>query len=91
MPAIGSYITVELMGGGRTSMIGYSIAQQFSASANWPFGSAMSLLMMIIVTVARHALLQKRRRKKFGSCIGLVIDYWQCRWAIPSELIANDQ
>jgi spermidine/putrescine transport system permease protein len=52
VPAIGSYITVELMGGGRTNMIGYSIAQQFSASANWPFGSAMSLLMMIIVTIA---------------------------------------
>ena len=52
VPAIGSYITVELMGGGRTNMIGYSIAQQFSATTNWPFGSAMSLLMMIIVTIA---------------------------------------
>jgi spermidine/putrescine transport system permease protein len=52
VPAIGSYITVELMGGGRTVMIGYAIAQSFSASANWPFGAAMSLLMMIIVTVA---------------------------------------
>lgn len=52
VPAIGSYITVELMGGGRTNMIGYSIAQSFSASANWPFGSAMSMLMMVIVTIA---------------------------------------
>ena len=52
VPAIGSYITVDLMGGGRTNMIGYAIAQSFSASANWPFGSAMSLLMMIIVTIA---------------------------------------
>jgi spermidine/putrescine transport system permease protein len=52
VPAIGSYITVDLMGGGRTNMIGYSIAQQFSSSANWPFGSAMSLLMMVIVTIA---------------------------------------
>ncbi|MBO9344840.1 MAG: ABC transporter permease [Chloroflexi bacterium] len=52
VPAIGAYITVELMGGGRTNMIGYAIAQQFSASVNWPFGSAMSLLMMIIVTFA---------------------------------------
>ncbi|MCS7055431.1 MAG: ABC transporter permease [Thermoflexales bacterium] len=52
VPAIGSYITVELMGGGRTNMIGYTIAQQFSASVNWPFGSALALLMMIIVTVA---------------------------------------
>ncbi len=52
VPAIGSYITVELMGGGRTNMIGYAIAQSFSASANWPFGSAMSMLMMVIVTIA---------------------------------------
>jgi spermidine/putrescine transport system permease protein len=52
VPAIGSYITVELMGGGRSNMIGYSIAQQFSASANWPFGAAMSLVMMVIVTLA---------------------------------------
>jgi spermidine/putrescine transport system permease protein len=52
VPSIGSYITVELMGGGRSNMIGFSIAQQFSANANWPFGSAMSLLMMIIVTIA---------------------------------------
>lgn len=52
VPSIGSYITVELMGGGRTNMIGYSIAQQFSAGANWPFGSALSLVMMIIVTIA---------------------------------------
>jgi spermidine/putrescine transport system permease protein len=52
VPSIGSYITVELMGGGRTNMIGYSIAQQFSVGANWPFGSALSLVMMIIVTIA---------------------------------------
>jgi spermidine/putrescine transport system permease protein len=52
VPSIGSYITVELMGGGRTNMIGYSIAQQFSTGANWPFGSALSLVMMIIVTIA---------------------------------------
>lgn len=52
VPSIGSYITVELMGGGRTNMIGYSIAQQFSVGANWPFGSALSLVMMIIVTAA---------------------------------------
>ncbi|MCS7087484.1 MAG: ABC transporter permease [Thermoflexales bacterium] len=52
VPAIGSYITVDLMGGGRTNLIGYSIAQQFSASVNWPFGSALALVMMVIVTIA---------------------------------------
>ena len=52
VPAVGSYITVELMGGGRTSIIGRSIAAQFSDITNWPFGSAMSLVLMVIVTVA---------------------------------------
>ncbi len=52
VPAVGSYVTVDLMGGGRTNMIGYSIAQQFSTIANWPFGSAMALLMMVVVTAA---------------------------------------
>lgn len=52
VPAVGSYITVELMGGGRINMIGRSIAAQFSDAANWPFGSAMSLVLLVIVTIA---------------------------------------
>jgi spermidine/putrescine transport system permease protein len=52
VPAVGSYITVELMGGGRVNMIGRSIAAQFSDTTNWPFGSAMALVLMVIVTIA---------------------------------------
>jgi spermidine/putrescine transport system permease protein len=52
VPSIGSYVTVDLMAAGRVNMIGYSIAQQFDKAANWPFGSAMSIVMMIIVTIA---------------------------------------
>ncbi|MGQ9815263.1 MAG: ABC transporter permease [Candidatus Roseilinea sp.] len=52
VPSVGSYITVELMGGGKINMIGRVIAQQFGQSSNWPFGSAISLLLMIVVTIA---------------------------------------
>ncbi len=52
VPAVGSYITVELMGGGKSNMIGRTIAAQFNDVSNWPFGSALSLLLMIVVTVA---------------------------------------
>ncbi len=52
VPSIGSYVTVDLMAAGRVNMIGYSIAQQFDKAANWPFGAALSLVMMIIVTIA---------------------------------------
>ncbi|MCS7060063.1 MAG: ABC transporter permease [Anaerolineae bacterium] len=52
VPSVGSYITVELMGGGKINMIGRVIAQQFGQSGNWPFGSAISLILMVVVTVA---------------------------------------
>ncbi len=52
VPSVGSYITVELMGGGKTNMIGRVIAAQFGTASNWPFGSAISLLLMVVVTVA---------------------------------------
>ncbi|MBX7214609.1 MAG: ABC transporter permease [Thermoflexales bacterium] len=52
VPAVGSYITVELMGGGKTTMIGRVIATQFGTAGNWPLGSAMSLILMVIVTLA---------------------------------------
>ena len=51
VPAIGSYVTAELMGGGKATMIGRVIAGQFEQAQNWTFGSAMSLLLMIIVTI----------------------------------------
>lgn len=52
VPAVGSYITVELMGGGKTTMIGRVIATQFGTAGNWPLGSAMSIVLMVIVTFA---------------------------------------
>lgn len=52
VPAIGNYVTVELMGGGKSQMIGRTIAQQFSTANHWPFGAALSLMMMIVVTAA---------------------------------------
>lgn len=52
VPAVGSYITVELMGGGKTTMIGRVIATQFGTAGNWPLGSAMSIVLMVIVTLA---------------------------------------
>ncbi len=52
VPSVGSYITVELMGGGKINMIGRVIASQFGVASNWPFGSAISLLLMVVVTIA---------------------------------------
>jgi len=52
IPAIGSFITPELLGGNEGLMIGSLVQRQFGGTGNWPLGAAASVVMMIIVMVA---------------------------------------
>jgi spermidine/putrescine transport system permease protein len=49
VPVVGAFITPDIMGGGKIEMIGTLINRQFGVARNWPFGSAMSLALMVIV------------------------------------------
>lgn len=51
IPAIGSFITPDLLGGTAGLMIGNLINGQFRGTSNWPLGSAASVVMMGIVLV----------------------------------------
>jgi spermidine/putrescine transport system permease protein len=51
VPVVGAFITPDIMGGGKIEMIGTLINRQFGVSRNWPFGSAMSLLLMLLVLI----------------------------------------
>jgi spermidine/putrescine transport system permease protein len=51
VPVIGAFITPDIMGGGKVEMIGTLINRQFGVARNWPFGSAMSLTLMLFVIV----------------------------------------
>jgi spermidine/putrescine transport system permease protein len=46
---IGAYLTPDLLGGGKTVMAGNLIQNQFTTARDWPFGSAVSLILMAIV------------------------------------------
>ena len=52
IPAIGSYVTPRVLGGGRTMMLGNLIALQFGQGRNWPLGAALSVMLLVIVTAA---------------------------------------
>ena len=52
VPAMGDFVTPDLLGGPETQMIGNSIQQQFLSLFNWPFGSALSLLLMLFMTLS---------------------------------------
>ena len=42
IPCLGAYLTPDLLGGGRTVMIGNLVQNQFTTARDWPFGSAVS-------------------------------------------------
>lgn len=49
IPSMGAFVTPELLGGTRSIMIGSIISQQFGVTFQYPFGSAMSLVLMAII------------------------------------------
>ena len=51
IPAFGSYLQPVLLGGGKVLMVGNLIDSQFSASRNWPLGSALSTVILAIVLI----------------------------------------
>ena len=68
IPALGSFLAPELLGGGKTSMIAKVIAAQFGASRNWPFGAALSVMVLVIVMLALVAFaVVARRTSRRGS------------------------
>lgn len=46
IPTLGSFLTPELLGGANSIMIGNVIERQFKAANDWPFGAALSFLLM---------------------------------------------
>ena len=51
IPCLGAYLTPDLLGGGKSVMAGNLIQNQFTTARDWPFGSAVSLMLMAAVTV----------------------------------------
>ncbi|NJM92809.1 MAG: ABC transporter permease [Rhodospirillaceae bacterium] len=61
IPGLGAYVTPELLGGGKTLMIGNLIQSQFGAARNWPFGAALSFALLAIVLLAMMLYLVRYR------------------------------
>ncbi|MEK7818434.1 MAG: ABC transporter permease [Bacteroidota bacterium] len=52
IPSLGQFVVPDILGGTSSYMIGNTITNQFITVRNWPFGSAMSMLLMLIVSIA---------------------------------------
>lgn len=52
IPSIGAYVTPDLMGGAKVTMLGNLLQQQFLGVRDWPFGSAVGFILMLTVLIA---------------------------------------
>jgi len=63
IPCLGAYLTPDLLGGGRTVMVGNLVQSQFTTARDWPFGSAVSIILMALVAVLVWAFLRREREQ----------------------------
>jgi spermidine/putrescine transport system permease protein len=47
IPAFGDYVVPQLLGGDRSLMIGSLIANQFTETPDWPYGAALTIIMLV--------------------------------------------
>ena len=60
IPCVGAFLTPDLLGGGKTVMIGNLVQNQFTTARDWPFGSAVSIVLMALVTLLVAAVLRRQ-------------------------------
>ena len=52
IPALGAYLTPDLLGGPESQMIANVIERQFKRANDWPFGAALSFVLMYLTFLA---------------------------------------
>ncbi len=63
LPAVGDFVAASLLGGPDEVMIGNLIQQQFQASDNWPFGAALTVVLMLFLLVWMSLYLRSAARE----------------------------
>ena len=62
IPSVGNFVVPDVLGGAKGLMIGNLVAQQFRSSRNWPFGSALSMIIMAVVLTVLMVSVTRARK-----------------------------
>ncbi len=62
VPSLGNFVVPELLGGGKTVMVGNLIRDQFLKARDWPFGATLALCMVVFLVAlfAIQSLVSRR-------------------------------
>jgi spermidine/putrescine transport system permease protein len=64
IPCLGAYLTPDLLGGGKSVMLGNLVQNQFTTARDWPFGSAVSLVLILLCGVMLAGMMRGRMAKE---------------------------
>jgi len=62
LPSVGDFVAAQLLGGPDTYMVGNLIQQQFLENQNWPFGAALTAVMMLFLLIWMSIYLRSAAR-----------------------------
>jgi len=62
IPSLGAYVTPEILGGAKTTLLGGYIVTQFLTARNWPFGASLSFVLMAVMLTATIVYFRKGGR-----------------------------
>lgn len=66
VPVIGSFMEPRILGGTKGATLGMNIEEQFTVTANWPLGAALSFILLAIVLII-FGILYPILRKQGGN------------------------
>jgi len=62
IPSVGNFVVPDVLGGAKGLMIGNLVEQQFLSARNWPFGSALSMIIMAVVLTVLMVSVSRARK-----------------------------
>jgi spermidine/putrescine transport system permease protein len=63
IPAIGDYVTPDLLGGAQTTTIAKIVQNLFTSGRDWPYGSALGFMLMVVTLGGTLLALRTLRRE----------------------------
>jgi spermidine/putrescine transport system permease protein len=66
IPAIGDYVTPDLLGGAQTTTIAKVVQVVIQSGRDWPYGSALGFLLMLLTLGGTFLALRTLRRQTLG-------------------------
>jgi spermidine/putrescine transport system permease protein len=66
IPAMGDYVTPDLLGGAQTTTAAKLVQVLFTTGNDWPYGSALAFILMVITLAGTLLALRSLRRETFS-------------------------